>query len=138
MEEEVKIVIRPFDAPKDQAMIYATWRNSSWYSSFLKHHITANQFFKTQTFRIKNILDHANIRIACLEDAPEVIIGYCVYTGSHLDWIYVKSGEGELGFRQKGIATLLVPRDIKTFTSQLTKIGKIIADKKNLKLKENE
>jgi hypothetical protein len=81
-----------------------------------------------QTAKIKDILKDAEVRIACLEDAPEVIVGYSVFSGTHLYFIYVKDG-----FRLKGIGALLAPKKIDTVSKELTKVGRIIVNKKNLK-----
>jgi GNAT superfamily N-acetyltransferase len=130
-ESSLDIVIRDFDPDIDQAYIYASWRNSSYYSSINPNEsIPPKAFFSFKTAAIKKTLKEAEIRIACLKEAPAVIIGYSVITNKHLDFVYVKSD-----YRNQGIGTLLVPKDIETVTSELTKIGKVIALKKNLKEK---
>lgn len=132
---DVNIVLRTYHPESDEGFIYSTWRNSSYYGSGV-HQGGADKFFKKQTAKIKQILKDALIFIACLEDDPMTIIGYSVTTGTHLDWIYVKPGEDDC-FRKKGIATMLMPKTIQTVTHQLTKIGREIVIKKNLKTKEN-
>lgn len=131
MTEDVRIIMRPFDQLKDEAMIYATWRNSSFYSAKNRTEILNQKaFFSAQTANIKKILPHASIKIACLSDDPDTIIGYSVSTGDHLDWIFVKAD-----FRKMGIGTMLYPKDTKTVTHHLTKVGDAIVIKKNLKTK---
>lgn len=119
--------------PRDIPCIYSTWRNSAYYGSKKDHVQPAKIFFKMQTVKIKSILDKSQTKIACLEEDPDLIIGYVVWSGTHLDWIYVKAD-----YRLKGIGGLLLPKGIDTVSSELTKIGKVIAKKKNFKLKENE
>ncbi len=135
MEEEVKVIIRPFIEDLDQACVYATWRNSAFYgvprrtseakALAEKARVT---FFKGMTRDIREILKSATVRIACLEDDPGMIVGYSVATGTHLNWIYVK-----VEYRLKGIGRMLMPKDILTVTSHLTKIGEVIVENKKLK-----
>lgn len=119
------IVLREFDPEDDQAFIYTTWRNGVYYSQKHLRQEDAKEVFKTLTAQIKETLKSANVRIACLEDTPSAIIGYCIFTDKHLDWVYVKEG-----FRNNGIATLLVPKDIESVTPTLTKVGQAILEKK--------
>ncbi len=127
--DEVKIILRDFDQEQDQAMIYSTWRNSLFYSSSEQIYDSPQTFFRKQTHKIKPILKNALIKIACFEDTPSVIVGYCVTSANHVYFIYVKTD-----FRKKGIATMLFPKTIETATKDLTKIGKILAEKKNLRV----
>lgn len=133
MSDQVNIVIRAYHPESDEGFIYATWRNSSYFGSGM-HKEHADRFFKKLTLKIRQTLRNALVFIACLEDDPMTIIGYSVSTGTHLDWIYVKPGEDDC-FRKKGIATMLMPKTIETVTDQLTKVGREIVDKKNLKTK---
>lgn len=129
MKDEVSVVIRSFNPEMDQACVYSTWRNSAYYG--VPHRTNpAKPFFKQMTRFIAETLLSATVRVACLEDDPRTIVGYSVSTGNHLDWIYVK-----VDFRGKGIGTLLVPKNIETYTDRITKIGEKIVEKKNLKLK---
>ncbi len=128
-EDSVKIVLRAFIPESDSACIFTTWRNSAYYGSG-GHGESANRFFKKHTAVMKDILRVASVRIACLEDHPDTIIGYSVYTGNHLDWIYVK-----VDFRCKGIGSLLMPKNIESVTDPVTKIGHAIFEKKKLKTK---
>lgn len=128
--DEINIVVRPFNPDRDEAMVYSTWRNSSFYSAMNRPTGTPSKYFHDKTREIKKILTTAQVRIACFQDDPLVIVGYCVFTGNHLDWIYVKED-----FRKKGIGTLLMPKQIETVPCDLTKTGKVLADKKNLLIK---
>lgn len=133
--DEVSVIIRPYDPVTDQACIYSTWRNSSYYGGvWPENNIPYSKyFFKTQTVLIRGILGRARVRIACLQDDPLTIIGYSVSTDKHLNFIYVK-----VDYRGKGLGAMLMPKDIETVTSELTKIGKVIVEKKKLKIKEND
>jgi GNAT superfamily N-acetyltransferase len=130
--EEIKIITRDFIPDLDQAMIYSSWRNQSYYSAEKKIEGSPTRFFAMKSQQIRDILIKANVKIACLEDDPSTIIGYCVNTGSHLNWVYVKPD-----YRLQGIAKLLVPKDTQTVSSDLTKTGAKIVEMKKLK-KEND
>lgn len=135
--DEVSIVTRAFIPADDEACIYATWRNSSFYLSAKPISQSSTKFFSEKNREIKQILPLAKVKIACLSDSKETIVGYSVSRGTHLDWIYVKPD-----YRMQGVATLLLPKEIKTVTPDLTKIGIKIVNKKNLKIadpaQENE
>ena len=131
--EEIKVITRDFNPADDEACIYSTWRNGAFFSSAVKETESPAKFFRKMSYKIKEILESAQVRIACLEDSPETIVGYSVSRGTHLDWIYVKPD-----YRMQRIATILIPKTIETYTSDLTKIGSKIVEKKNLTLKENE
>lgn len=131
MEEETKVIIRDFSQDQDQAFIYATWRLSSYYSNLKPHTMQAKDYFSFKTAEIKELIKKAQVRIACLSDSPITIIGYSVSHGEHLYFVYVKEQ-----YRKQGIGNLLLPKDIKTVSDDLTVIGAVIADKKKLKLKK--
>ena len=130
--ETAKVVIRQFNPNTDSAMVYSTWRNSAYYGVPRRTN-DAKLFFKNMTRAIREILKTAQVRVACLDDDPLFIVGYAVFTGIHLDWVYVKAD-----YRKKGVGTLLVPKNVETVTSYETKIGKFIIEKKKLKTKEND
>jgi GNAT superfamily N-acetyltransferase len=131
--DEISVILRDYNPLTDEAYIYASWRNSSYYSAFNKPRGAPEIYFRKQTLKIKDILDsNPAIKIACLEHHPETIIGYSIATGSHLDWIYVKSD-----YRGIGVGSLLLPKNIKTVTGDLTKVGHALVHKKNLTIGES-
>lgn len=67
-----------------------------------------------------------SIKVACLKDSPDVILGYAVYEGHCLHWVQCKQA-----WRGIGIAKLLCPETITT-VSHLTRLGKTLMFKKNL------
>ncbi len=124
------VVIREYSPDMDNPCIYATWRNSSHFSSTVPRGTNESKiFFRAQTQKIKDILRKASVKIACGGDDPTFIVGYSVVTQKHLNWIYVK-----VDYRNRGIGTMLMPKDIETVTDCLTKIGTIIAKKKGYAL----
>ena len=73
-----------------------------------------------------------NIKVACLKDDPEVILGYSVSRNikngeadiSVVDWVFVKAA-----WRKIGIGKLLMPTKINAVT-HLTKSGRSIVEQK--------
>jgi len=133
MTEEFKVILRDYNKSIDEPYIYSSWRNSWYYSSIVKPKGNPKQIFQRQTQKIKEILEKAQIRIACLDIDPVVIIGYSISRNNHLDWIYVKSD-----YRKNGIGTMLFPKNIETVTNDFTKIGEVIFKKKYLKTQGEE
>lgn len=130
--DDVMVTGRSYNPGSDDAFIFSTWRNGLFYGSDLKETALPSEFFSEQTAKIKHILTYANVRMACINDAPDVILGYAVFTGDlHLEWIFVKQQ-----FRGKGIAKYLTPK-INTVSPELTRVGSAIVKKKKLTIKES-
>lgn len=95
--------------PTDKAFIFATWLRgykggAQWFRKI------PGQIFQLHYQRvIQKLLEDRTIKIACLLEDPDVIIGYCIYKGDRVDWVYVKEN-----WRKIGIAKDLLPA---TFTS---------------------
>lgn len=132
--EEAVVIGRDYDPETDQAFIFSTWRKGLYYGSTHRDTLpNAFNFMRYQTEKIKKMLPHAQVRVACLKDDPSLILGYAVFTGDqHLEWVFVKSN-----FRSKKIGTFLTV-NVKTVSKDMTKAGLEIAQKKNLVIKENE
>jgi hypothetical protein len=133
--EQASVIVRDFHPDTDQPIIYATWRNGAYYGALnrkdeIEKPAEARKFFRKKTTEIRWILRKSNVRIACLSDDPHTIIGFAVFAGDHLNWVFVKSD-----YRNKGIANLLVPQGTKTCTYSITKVGAVIAQKRGWLLK---
>lgn len=123
--DEAHVIIRPFDPDFDQALVYATWRNGLYYAKPRQtREDDANEEFKQLTTHIRNILKSAKVIIGCLDDTPNFIVGYAVFSKKNLDWVYVKED-----YRKKGVATLITgSQDYETMTEPVTKIGLSIVE----------
>lgn len=104
----------------DQDFIYATWLRPFYYDNDYVAEVDKDAFFAKYPKAINLILGgrDVTVRIACLKDDPEVILGYSVIENHKLHWVYVKKA-----WRQLGIATKLVPKEINTIT-HLTELAK--------------
>jgi len=124
--DDVKLTLRDY-TPNDRHFILATWLRGlfygdTWFSQIPKaifmenYHRALERVFSTPGVKIK---------VACLADDKDVILGYSVYrTLNHngidinvLDWVFVKSA-----WRKIGLAKKLIPPSIEACT-HLTKSG---------------
>lgn len=112
------IVIR--DArPEDLNLIYATFLRSlyfgeSWFTIIPKN-IFMEHYHKVIDYIIKK--PTTTIKIACQKEDHNEIVGYSLYEGDKLHFVFVKKI-----WRSIGIAKDLVPTDIKVVT-HLNKVG---------------
>lgn len=89
----MKILLRQANEG-DLSFIYSSWLKS--YRGIQKH-VDSDVYFKGQHKLIETILSISNVIVVCPEDDTETIIGYVVYRGDKLHWIYVKSVYRNLG-----------------------------------------
>jgi hypothetical protein len=99
----------------DVSFIFSSWLKS--YRNTQKY-VNSDVYFKGQHDLIELILRTSNVVVICTEDDEESIIGYVVYRGNTLHYIYVKSV-----FRNLGMARQLLsvfdsgkPRQFSHFT----------------------
>ena len=102
-----------------KSLVFATWLNSLRYGNEVYKHISQDSYYKIYSKYIDNLLKRpmSRLRIAVLSEDEDVTFGWSVDEGDVLHYVFVKKD-----FRQNGIGTQLVSKDIKTF-SHLTKIG---------------
>lgn len=130
------IAVRPFEPLKDAGFIFSTWPKSVYYSGInLEDCERKSDWFKAFHIYINNLLPESEISIACMQDDPGIIIGYCIVSGRTLQFIYIK----EL-FRKQGIARLLLklnPQIREINYAFMTRVGDaILAEHPNYPVKE--
>lgn len=127
---EAYITLRPY-RPTDEGLIYSSWLKALRYGNDWFSHIAPVSFFTHYRKVIDSILSRPGIeiRIACLKDEPDVIVGYSIFEKrlalSILHWVFVKHD-----WRGIGIANQLLPPFDRI--THLTKIGRAIKIKKDL------
>jgi hypothetical protein len=94
----------------------------SWFSLIPKDIFMAN-YKKVGEFLVTS--PNINIKVACLKEDPDVIIGYSILSQdfSTIHWVYVKNI-----WRKQGIGRSLVPQHPTTVT-HLTALGKTLLSK---------
>jgi predicted GNAT family acetyltransferase len=114
----------------DRSFIFATvlrglYYGDSWYSTVPKS-IFMSEYHKV----VEHILDNpkTQIKVACLKDDPEVILGYSLLNENNTicHFTFIKKA-----FRGIGISRDLVPTTV-TSATHLTKVGHIIAKKRGV------
>ena len=109
--------------PDDVNFIFASWLRGLYYGDTWFGEIPKDVFMENYHKVVQNILTKADVRVACLKDDPDVILGYSVSSGSTLHWIFTKSA-----WRKIGIGKSLLPEKVDTVT-HLTKIGRSLKPK---------
>ncbi len=124
MEQPTQVVIRTASAGSDHAFIYSSWRNALWYAE-RRDPKGSDQFYRGASKRIASIIaaPDARVRIACLGDDPDMLLGWSVMLRTQLVFVYVK-----IDYRRKGIGRLLA-KGWTTFSEPETKIGKSLKEK---------
>lgn len=108
--------------PDDWNFIMATWLKGLRYGNDWFGLIEAPVYYENYQKIVEKTLQAPNtvIRVACLKDSPDVILGYSVCSGKTLHWIFCKRN-----WRGIGIAKSLVPDTI-TVVSHITDVGRIV------------
>lgn len=109
----------------DTNFIMATWLRGLRYGNDWFELIESEAYYATYHKVIESLLAKPGVTVlvSCLKDDPEVILGYSVFEGPKLHWVFVKKP-----WRAIGIAKSLVPTDISTVT-HVTVIGRSIMQK---------
>jgi hypothetical protein len=119
------ITVRDY-VPGDHSFVMATWLRGLYYGDSWFSAIPKSIFMANYHAALERLLSGpSRVRIACLKDSPDVILGYVVTRkmaiGTEvidvLDWVFVKAA-----WRRIGIAKLLVPQTTRACT-HLTRSG---------------
>lgn len=112
---------------EDKNLILATflrglYYGDSWFSEIPKE-VFMDNYQKVGEALLRS--DNVIIKIACLKEEPDVILGYSILSADYqvIHWVYVKTR-----WRKRGIARSLTPRYPKAVT-HLTKLGKELLTK---------
>ncbi len=127
MNKDQLITIRDFTA-NDKNLIFATFLRGlyfgeSWFSLidkkiFMEHYHKVIEYILAKP--------SVSIKIACLKEDADTVLGYAIFESEKLHWVFVKRP-----WRGIGIAKDLVPSNVTTVT-HLTKVGLSIIYKKGL------
>lgn len=114
----VRIILRP-GVKEDANFVFATWLKGYYYGSKATKTISKTSFMMEYHKVIENILSKPStqVAVAALKDDPDVIIGYSVFDGPVLHWVFVKDG-----WRKMGIAASLTDLPFTVCTHQ-TELG---------------
>lgn len=111
----------------DKALVLATFLRGLYYGDSWYSQIPKDIFMNNYKLIANAIVNSPNttIKIACLPDEPDVILGYSILSSDYqtIHWVYVKSA-----WRLKGIGRSLVPQH-PSYVSHLTTLGKTLLHK---------
>ncbi len=122
----LEIVIRE-PQPGDINFLLSTFLKGLFYGSKFWGLVDQEAYFSNYEPFIKNLMVKSQVKVACLDDDQDVILGYCIYNVSTCHFIFVKKS-----YRKLGIGRMLWPEGIDT-VSHLTDQGDSIRKKMNLK-----
>ncbi len=113
--------------------VFSKWLRSLRYENDYYKLIDAERYWPTYQRFVASLLDkpETTLSMAVLADDPDVILGFAVYRGTVLDYVYVHKHQ-----RRHGIGRALVPKDIDTIT-HLTRTGLSIWGSKGGAIKFN-
>lgn len=116
----MSLSIRDVDV-QDLNFIFSSWKRSLYYTKPYRY-IDPSTYHRCHGQLIERILNSPNvqIKVACLEDDPNIIVGYSVFQPKTLHWIYVKED-----WRRQRIADKLYPQGVQ-FCSHMTATFHII------------
>ena len=120
----MNIIVRQVDET-DLPFIFSTWLKGLYHGNELYGKTNQDLFYSKYHKVIEALLKVSEVKIACLQDEPDVVLGYSVALGNTLHWVFVKKA-----WRKLGISKSLVNPTITT-VSHLTKVGESIAKKKD-------
>lgn len=125
MLQKTDLVTTRLMTPDDKNFIMATWLKGLRYGNDWFLAIDKDAYYKNYHKVIETIVGHptTTVKVVCLKDDPEVILGYSAYSGARFHWLFVKKS-----WRGIGIGKSLVPLGIRSVT-HLTKTGKMILEK---------
>lgn len=112
---------------EDSNFILATFLRGLYYGDSWFSLIPKDIFMVHYKAVAEALINKATIKVACLKEDPNVILGYSVMSADYqtVHWCYVKSA-----WRHKGIARSLLPK-YPTAVSHLTKLGLSLLNKLN-------
>lgn len=116
----------------DKSFILSTFLKGLYYGDSWFSLIPKSIFMANYKRVAEALLKSRTIKVACLKDDHEIILGYSIMSNDFqtIDWVYVKSSKLADGttWRRKGIARSLVPK-YPTSVTHLTKLGKTLMNK---------
>lgn len=118
----------------DKNFIFASFLRGLYYGDSWFSLIPKNIFMDNYKKVIEILFDSpkAVIKVACLKEDPDVILGYSILSADYttIHWVYVKNSKLADGtsWRRQGIARSLLPQ-YPTSVTHLTKLGKELLPK---------
>ncbi|GAC1503744.1 MAG: hypothetical protein NVS1B10_08880 [Candidatus Saccharimonadales bacterium] len=111
----------------DMPFVYSTFLRGVYFGIPYFRQCDKVAFYKNYSAYLDALLPKCAVKVACLADDPDVILGYVVLQGSALHWAFTKQV-----WRSQGIfKQLLAGQTVKECT-HLTNVGSKIASNKQI------
>lgn len=111
----------------DINFLLSTMLKGLYYGSKFWAEVDQEAFFSNYEPYIKNLMIKSQLKVACLDDDRDVILGWSMFDKSTLHFMFVKKS-----YRKLGIGKMLLPEGIEN-VSHITDQGNAIRKKMNLK-----
>jgi hypothetical protein len=122
---EGSFVVREYKA-EDKNFILATFLRGLYYGNEFYSMIPKDAFMTNYKSVAEALVNTKTIKVVCLEDSPDVILGYAIITNETAHWCFVKSA-----WRKQGIMKALFPV-IPKFSTHFTIVGLLLMKKHNI------
>lgn len=118
MSNEGQYEVRDYK-PEDHAFIMSTFLRGLYYGNEFFNLMPKDLFMAYYKLIGEALLKVSQVKIACLKDDPDIILGYSIMNQdfSVIHWVFIKSA-----FRKQGISKRLLPERPSQFT-HFTKTG---------------
>ncbi len=142
MENSYKVIEMKTAGPafeQYKPLILATWLRGLRHGNEFFGLADPQAYFTNYSKIILSLLKRpeCRARLAVLADEPDTVIGWVIFEGKVLHFIFVKrGGKGELNGRRQGVATSIYPEGVEIFT-HITKVGRSIWKQKFKEVKFN-
>lgn len=117
------VSIRNYE-PDDEAFIYQTWLKGYRHGNSMHRGMDTGTFEKGYRPAITALLKKSLVKIACLKESPNVVLGYSVSEGTKLHWIFVRSV-----WKGMGIMSLLLPLRFNSVSHKTNAFERILKEK---------
>ena len=108
--------------PEDLNFILSAWLRGTYHGNDWFKMIPSDIFYAHYEPFVKSLLQKptTEVKIACLKEDPDVILGFTVFEAQTLHYVFCK-----FVWRNIGLMRDLIPKDLKRVT-HLTRMGKTI------------
>ena len=122
----IEIEIRE-PAPGDINFLLSTMLKGLYFGSRFYAPIDQECFFSAYEPFIKQLMLKSTIKVACLADDKDVILGYSIFRSECVSFVFVKKS-----YRKLGLARMLYPPGM-VFCDHITDSGDVLRKKLNLR-----
>jgi hypothetical protein len=112
--------------PGDESFVYSTWLKSLYHRSKLFNEVPADVFYANYHKHVEHLLRVSTVRVACLTEDQDVILGWAAYNKNTLHYAFTKQV-----WRSQGIQKKILDNHVITTVSCITDMGNKIRKAKS-------